>query len=169
MYKILARQRIEKFAKEKREERIKKLKELIKKEPEYIELCKEYNKPLSFINDIPISFSKDIDVSAKTVNEEIFLNDQLFFEPTEKQLRYIIHEAVHCQQQSANEVDFSNDKKDYLDDPNEQEAFGKQISFMLHEEKMPDIVEYIEKLLDHHNIKGKERKEKIKKLLENAE
>lgn len=168
MYKLLARQRIEKFAKEKREERIKKLKELIKKEPEYIELCKEYGKPLSFINDIPISFSKDIDVSAKTVNEEIFLNDQLFFEPIEKQLRYIIHEATHCQQQAANEVDFSNDKKDYLDDPNEQEAFGKQISFMLHEENLPDITEYIEQLLDHHNIKGKERKEKIKKLLENV-
>lgn len=150
-----------------RERRIKSLKESVQAEESFLEKCKEYDKNPSFVNSVNVSFSKDIDVSAKTVNGEIFLNDRLFNKSWEEQMRYLIHELVHCMQQEDGKVNGKTDKEDYLDDKNEQEAFTTQISYMCEHNNAEEIQEYIENLLDHHNIQGDERKEKAKKLVEN--
>lgn len=131
-----------------------------------MEKCKEYGKDPSFVNDVNISFSPDIDVSAKTVNGEIFLNDKLFNENWENQMRYLQHELVHVLQQASGKVNGKTEKEDYLDDKNEQEAFSTQIAYMCEHDTPEQIVNYIENLLDHHDIHGKERKEKAKKILD---
>lgn len=144
---------------------INKLKEEIKKEDEYIDKCEEYGKDINFIDSVPISFDDELDVSAKTVNGEVFLNGKLFDDNNwDNKMRYMIHEIIHVMQQDAGQVNGKTDKNHYLDDKNEQEAFQAQISYMSEHDTPEEIQKYLEQLLDHHNIKGKERKEKIKEL-----
>lgn len=147
---------------------INKLKEEIKKEDEYIDKCEKYEKDINFINSVPISFDDELDVSAKTINGEIFLNGKLFDDDDwNNKMRYMIHEITHVMQQDAGQVNGKTDKNHYLDDKNEQEAFQAQISYMSEHDTPEEIQKYLEQLLDHHNIKGKERKEKIKELTKN--
>ena len=147
---------------------IAKLKNAIKKEPIFVEKCKEYSKSPDFVDDVKITF-EPLDVSAKTINGRVILNDSLFDKGTwHDQMRYITHELIHCLQQEAGYVEGPVDRNNYLDDPNEQEAFQAQLEYM--DEHTPEEVQtYLENLLDHHDIKGKERKEKIKKLTEDID
>lgn len=173
-YKQLAQNRIKKARHErikrisdKYNNRIKDLKELIKKDDIYINKCKEYGKNINFIDDVNVSFSDDLDVSAKTINGEIILNGKLFNQEITIQIRYLQHELVHVLQQASGKVNGKTEKEDYLDDKNEQEAFSTQIAYMCEHDTPEQIVDYIENLLDHHDIHGKERKEKAKKILDN--
>ena len=151
------------MANKKYDRRISKIKNIVKNEKKYIEKCKEYNKPIGFIDTIDVSF-EPLDVSAKTINGKVYLNEKLYHRPIDDQIRYTIHELVHCLQQEAGLVD-SKKTDDYLDDENEQEAFNAQISYMCEHDSPEEVQNYIENLLDHHNIKGEERKEKAKELV----
>ena len=162
----LAKRRIEnKKLQRQKEKRIEKLKEVVKKEDEYIEKCEKYHKDLDFIDDVKICFDDELDVSAKTVNGDVFLNGNLFnIGDWADQIRYVIHEIVHVMQQEAGKVNEKVDKSHYLDDKNELEAFRAQISYMADHDSPEELQEYLEQLLDHHNVKGKERVRKIKEL-----
>lgn len=153
--------------KQEQKKLIDKIKELVKKEKAYLDLCKEYDKDIDFVDDVNISFD-DLDVSAKTVNGDVFINEKLLDKgDLVDVVRYAIHELVHTQQQASGAVRETYDKEDYLDDPNEQEAFQFQIQYMEDHVSQEEIQEYLEHLLDHHGIEGKERMEKIKKLTKN--
>jgi len=144
---------------------IQKLKMALKKEKEFIEKCEKYDRRPNFIDDVKVSF-QPLDVSAKTINGEIILNESLLEKDWVEQMRYLLHESTHVLQQEAGQVNGKVDKDNYLDDENEQEAFQAQISFQNKHEGPEEVQEYIENLLDHHDIKGKERKEKEKMLTE---
>lgn len=168
-YRRRAQLRI-KTAKEKRKQRkknrlIRNLKAALKKEEEYIEMCKEKGKDINHIDEVSFTFVP-LDVSAKTVNGEVYLNEKLLDADWDEQMRYLVHEICHVFQQENGEVNGKANKGDYLDDENEQEAFQSQISFMADYNSPEEIQEYIENLLDHHDIKGKERQEKTEKLTE---
>ena len=152
--------------KDSREQRIKALKNALKQEDEYLEKCEKYHKNKNFVDSVQISFEPDLDVSAKTINGQILLNDKLFDKEWDVQMRYVIHEIIHAMQQDVGKVKGKVDKNKYLDDKNEQEAFTAQISYMCEHDNTEEVQEYIENLLDHHDIKGKERKDKAKKLTE---
>ena len=154
--------------KQEQKKLIDKIRELVKSEDSYLDLCEEYGEDINFIDGIDISFDDDLDVSAKTVNGEVFLNGHLFDKGDMcDNVRYIIHEATHCLQQWHNLVREQVSKDNYLDDKNEQEAFQFQIQYMEDHVSQEEIQEYLEHLLDHHGIEGKERMEKIKKLTKN--
>lgn len=142
---------------------IAKLKEALKKEPAFMEKCKEYNRSPNFIDDVKITF-EPLDVSAKTINGRIILNETLFDKGDwHDQMRYMTHESCHVLQQEGGYVDGPVDRDNYLDDPNEQEAFKVQLEYM--DEHTPEEVQtYLENLLDHHDIRGEERREKIEEL-----
>lgn len=166
--KTLQRIKRAKMEREKRSEEyvsnlVKKMKTDVKDEKEYLEMCEKYDKDIDFIDGVKISFAP-LDVSAKTINGEVILNEKLLDESWEDKIKYIVHEITHVSQQESGLVDGKTDKEDYLDDPNEQEAFEAQISYMKRHESPEEVQEYIENLLDHHDIKGKEREEKKEKL-----
>lgn len=142
---------------------IQKLKKALKKEEAFLSKCEEYDKDPDFIHEVHVSF-EPLDVSAKTVNGKIFLNQKLFEQGDwHDQMRYLVHEMTHVMQQEAGVVDGTVDKEDYLDDKNEQEAFQVQLEYM--DDNTPEEVQdYIEQLMDHHDIKGKERRRKIRLL-----
>ena len=142
---------------------IKILRKELKKQPMAQHLCKKYNEDLNFIDDIVIKF-EPIDVSAKTVNGEIILNSKLLEGKFRDNMRYLIHEFTHALQQENGMVEPSGNE-DYLDDPNEIEAFQNQLDYMEETYNEREIQQYLEQLLDHHNIHGKKRIEKIKELM----
>jgi len=158
---------IEKRKNEKIISIIEKMKNEIKKEPSFLEKCKEYKKDPNFIDEVKITF-EPLDVSAKTIDGRVILNENLLKTDWVDIIRYGIHELIHCLQQAEGLVNGKVEKKDYLDDENEQEAFQAQISYMSDHEDPEEIQQYLEQLLDHHNIQGKEREEKKKKLLEDV-
>lgn len=161
--RVLAR--LKKARKEKINRLVERLRNQIKTEDIYLDKCKEYKEKPNFINSVQISFAP-LDVSAKTINGEVFLNEKLLNEDFDTQARYILHESIHCLQQKYGKVKGKVDKEDYLDDENEQEAFQAQIEYMQDHESPEEVQTYIEQLLDHHDIEGEEREEKKEILLD---
>ena len=165
-FKLAAKKRREKAnQKIKQQQFIKKLKEMVKKEKAMIEKAKEYDKGIDFIDDVDISYD-DLDVSAKTVNGEIFLNNKLFESGDMcDNVRYVVHELTHCLQQESGSVDGVTSKENYLKDPNEIEAFKTQGEVM--DDLGQDTQEYFEHLVEYHGLEGKERRNVLRKLTEN--
>jgi hypothetical protein len=146
-----------KFSKKLQDRLIKRMKEDMKKQDPYLDKCKEYDKDIDFIDSIEIRF-EPLDVSAKTINGVVILNENLInSDKWEDIMRYCVHETSHVFQQGAGEVDGKVDKDKYLDDENEQEAFRAQIEYMDDHEPPEKIQQYLEQLLDHHDIKGPKR------------
>lgn len=146
---------------------IKRIKKEIKNEDAYKEICKKKNKPLDIIDKVNINFI-ELDVSARTANARIDLNEKLLDGPFRDIMRYIVHEITHVFQQIDGDVDEGSANKsgdDYLADDNEEEAFGFQVDYMKDHYPDMEIVNYLEQLLDHHKIfNKKERKERIREL-----
>jgi hypothetical protein len=143
------------------------LRKKLKSSPLARRLCDKYNEELDFIDTIPIEF-QPLDVSAKTVNGRILLNSKLLEGEFRDNMRYMIHEFVHCLQQENGDVG-SDDGGDYLDDPHEMEAFWFQIEGMGGMYSPEEVQEYLEGLLDHHGLEGKERDEKKEELTSEEE
>ncbi len=142
---------------------IKLLRKELKKQPMAKHLCKKYDEDISFIDSVVIKF-EPMDVSAKTINGEIILNSHLLEGKFRDNMRYLIHEFTHTLQQENGMVEpYGNE--DYLDDPNEIEAFRTQLDYMEETYNEKEIQEYLEQLLDHHDIHGKKRIQKIKELM----
>jgi hypothetical protein len=127
-------------------------------------LCGKYGEDPDFIDSVLIRF-EPLDVSAKTVDGEILLNDKLLDGEVRDCLRYLAHELVHCLQQKHGKVEErKSDNVDYLDDPNEKEAFKAQVDFMETTYTPEEIQTYLDGLMKHHDVRGKERLQKIKEL-----
>lgn len=149
------------------EKLIIEMKEQAKQDPAIIRKFKEYNVPIDNIDDISVQFC-DLDVSAKTKNREIFLNEKMLDNDSDVKdpTHYLIHELVHYLQQSTGQNCNHNKNEDYLDLDTEEEAFKTQINFKKREESEEEADDYVEKLLDHHDLTGAERNKKKKELME---
>jgi hypothetical protein len=142
------------------------MRERVKKDPEVQKKFEEYGVPLSHIDKVYVEF-KDLPVSAKTKDKKIYLNRKML-EPdsdVKDPTHYLVHEIVHYLQQVTGQTKGHKEVKDYLDKPTEEEAFETQIDYKAREESPEEAVEYTDELLDHHKIKGPERKEKKRELL----
>lgn len=143
---------------------IDRLKKDLKQQEPYIKKCEEYREDIDFIDNIKVYF-KPLDVSAKTVNGIIILNEDLILSGNWEDIqRYLVHEFSHVLQQKNNKVDGRVDKDKYLDDENEQEAFQAQLEYMSDHDPPEKIQQYLEQLLDHHNIKEPKRIHYIREL-----
>ena len=140
---------------------INKAKLFLESNEVWIDICKDHEVSPNIINIIPMTFGK-IDVSAKTYKGVIILNYKLlqdgdFFED----YSYIIHESTHWLQQIFNDkpTEGSSDG-DYLDNPYEVEGFQNQVEYI--SDQFGDLAadEYVDELLDYHEIEGKEFEDK---------
>lgn len=145
---------------------VQQLKEKVKKDPEIIRKFKKYDVPIDEIDNVHVEF-KDLDVSAKTKNKKIYLNSKMLSEdsPVKDPAHYLVHELIHYLQQSTGNTDDKKHQKEYLDRETEQEAFQSQVDYKKREESEEEAEEYVEGLLDHHDVDGKEREEKKDDLL----
>lgn len=143
-----------------------KVRNALKEDPTAQKIFKDFGKSLEMLDGIPIDISDEIDVSAKTINSRIILNKKLLDEPFEILMRYAVHELVHSLQHLGIEDNSENDNQDYLDQPDEIEAFQYQAEFDKNNRGEDQVIEYVEELLDYHDIPEHEKEEKKNQLLE---
>ena len=146
---------------------LKKVRQELKKDPVAKKIFKDFNKSIDLLDGIPIDISDEIDVSAKTINSRIILNKKLLDEPFKILMRYAVHELVHALQHIDSKESgdqYSNYK--YLDRPDELEAFQYQIEYDKNKRGEEEVVEYVEELLDYHEVPEEEQNEKKDELLE---
>lgn len=130
------------------------------------EMCKKNGVDVDFIDLIPMTFG-DLDVSARTDKGIITLNYNLLKDDDfYKDLGYIIHECEHYFQQCFGDGPTKGSSDgEYLDNKFEQSAFKKQVEFMANEYGKQEAEDYVDHLLDHHEITDKEEKEDKKDIL----
>lgn len=145
---------------------LKKLREFLKKDEVVQKMFKEYEVDIEEIDYIPMKFG-NLDVSAKTDHGVIIYNYKLltdgdFF----KDFSYGVHEITHwLQQTTGTKPTKSSDDGSYLDNPFEQEGFQNQIEYISKQDGKEEAENYVDSLLDHHDIEDKERDKKKETLM----
>lgn len=138
----------------------------VKKHPVVIDMFKEYGVDLDELDLIPMCFG-NIDVSARTEKgiitfNLVLLNDGDF----EKDDHYMVHEVTHFLQQTYKPTK-SSDNGDYLKNPAEIEGFQNQVHFLADERGDQKAENYVDQVLDHHDVNNaKERTKRKNKLME---
>lgn len=135
----------------------------------YKQVCNEFKVDENIIDLIPVRFG-NIDVSARTAKGIIILNNKLL-KDFDNNIHYLLHEIVHyIQMVSRDHPTKGSNDGNYLDNEDEIEAFTYQIEYMDDLYGDDEANDYIEHLLNHHEIKNKkERKEKKKELSERCD
>lgn len=131
-----------------------------------IEICKEHGFNVDIIDGIPMEFIDDLEASAKTIDSRIQLNSELLNEEFEIIMRYAIHELVHSLQHMKSEGIDPYASDEYLDRDDELEAFQFQIAYDAEERGEDEAVDYVEDLIEYHEIPEEEREDKKEELLE---
>jgi hypothetical protein len=151
----------------KKEQIIKKVVELLKKSAVVAQMFERFDKPISVIDEAPISFA-DLDVSAKTKDEKIYLNNILVEEEDFlDHMHYIVHEMCHYLQQTTGEIEqYPNlHEMEYLDQPTELEAFNYQVKFIREISGEEEANKYVRDLLDFHEYEHSARDRKYQQLI----
>jgi hypothetical protein len=135
---------------------IKKMREYLKTNDVVIKMFEEYKVDLEELDYIPMMFG-NLDVSAKTDHGVIIFNYKLltdgdFF----KDFSYGVHEMTHwLQQTTGTKATKSSDDGDYLDNPYEQEGFQNQVQYIADQFGEGEAEQYVDDLLEHHEVESK--------------
>lgn len=157
--------------KHKTDQEVKRIREVLKKDPVIKKKFKEYDVSLDDIDNISIEFCP-LDVSAKTKNRKIYLNEKLLDPDNDNDpLHYAVHECIHYLQQTTGKVPDKKESggEDYLDLPTEEEAFEAQIDYKKREDGEREAEDYVDELLDYHKLRGKKRENKKEELMDGDE
>lgn len=148
---------------------INKAKNRIKDSDVIKDMFKEWDVESEVLDLIPVCFSDDLDVSARTDHAIIYINYDLIkdCEDMEEMLEsidhYLVHEITHyCQQCYGDKPTQGSEDGDYLANEFEQEGFQNQTEYISDTQGDEEAEEYVEDLLDHHDIEGKKEREKRK-------
>lgn len=145
---------------------INRMKNFLKKQPTVIKMFEEYDTAINEIDLIPMRFA-DLDVSARTDHGIITFNYKLlcdgdFF----KDYMYAVHEMSHfLQQTTGNKPTKGADDGEYLENPFEQEGFQWQLGYVDDMYGKNEVDEYVDHLLDHHDVKKTKDREDKKEVL----
>lgn len=143
---------------------INEAKQRVKSSDTIKDVFDKYKISLDEIDLVPVCFT-ELDVSARTDHAVIYLGNHLLEDPGSID-HYLLHELVHFAQQTTGDgpTKGSNDDN-YLSNPYEIEGFQNQTEYLSETRDDETAEDYIEMVMDHHGEKGKERKDKRKKLL----
>jgi hypothetical protein len=145
---------------------IKEIKDELRTRDVVKEVCKEYGFTTDIIDGVVIKFD-DIETSAETVNGEMVLNNELIKEEFDVLMRYPVHELVHVFQHMRREGTGGDPYEgvEYIDRPDEQEAFIAQIEDEKESRGEEAAEEYVDELLTYHKVPEQEKPEKKEILL----
>lgn len=147
-------------------ELLAEIKQEMKENDIVAEICQEHGFSLDIIDGIPLEFVDDLEASAKTVDSRIQLNSELLNEDFEIIMRYAIHELVHSLQHMKSEGIDPYATDEYLDREDELEAFQFQIAYDAEERGEEEAIDYVEDLIEYHEIPDEEQENKKEELLE---
>jgi len=135
-------------------------------------MYEEYGVDISEFDLVPIAFA-ELDVSARTDHGIIYLSYNILENKKEPQIdndHYLIHELSHVlQQTTGSKPTKGSNEGNYLDNKYEQEAFQNQTEYIADEYSEDEAEQYVKRVLDKHNVKGKDREEKAEVLLNIAQ
>lgn len=146
---------------------IKKMREYLKQNEVVQAMFKEYDVDIEEIDYIPMMFG-NLDVSAKTDHGVIIYNYKLLTDGDWfKDFSYGVHEMTHwLQQTTGTKATKSSDDGSYLDNPYEQEGFQNQVQYIADQFGDAEAEQYVDDLLEHHEVESKkEVKEKKETLM----
>jgi hypothetical protein len=144
---------------------LQRVKDKIKKSDTVKDMCKEYGQDVDIVDLVPMAFA-DLDVSARTDKGVIYFNYSLLDTPEEID-SYASHELTHFFQQAFGDgpTSGSTDSEDYLDNEFEQDGFQAQTKYLSETRDDQTAIDYVEKVLDHHDVAPKDRKKRKDELL----
>lgn len=145
---------------------IKKIKNKLKQDEVMISIFDKYSLDIEEIDYIPVCF-KDLNVSAKCDHAIVYLNWKLLEDGFDlKDFSYLIHEFTHyCQQTTGDKPTKSSDDGEYLKNPCEQEGFQYQTEYIAEHFGDEEAEEYVEHLLEHHEVDDGKEKEELEDVL----
>ena len=145
---------------------IDKAKDFLKKDETMKKVFDEYEENVDIIDLIPTRFD-DLDVSAKTNHGVVILNYKLLMDGNFfKNYSYLIHEYTHWAQQCLGDKPTkSSDDGNYLKNPYEQEGFKNQIEYISNHFGDEEAEDYVDNLLEYHDVKTKKEKDKLEAIL----
>lgn len=144
---------------------LEKIKSFMRKDKYILKMFEENNKSIDIIDEIPIDFDSELEVSAQTINGAVKLNEKLAEKPMSIIMRYVVHELTHVFQHMDGLKD-GGSKKNYLDNIDEVEAFKNQIEFDANINGIDEAVEYTKKLIKFHKYPKGKREDKLIELTE---
>lgn len=144
---------------------INKAKNYLKADESWKKLCDKYETDVNIIDFIPTMFG-NLEVSAKTDHGIIILNYRLLCDGNfTEDYSYLIHEYTHWFQQCFGEKSTkSSDDGSYLDNIYEQEGFSNQIEYIANNQGESKAEEYVDDLLDHHEIDNKNKRDELESI-----
>ena len=145
---------------------IMKMRNFLKNDQVVQDMFAEYKVDIEELDYIPMMFG-DIDVSAKTDHGVIIYNFKLltdgdFF----KDFSYGVHEMTHwLQQTTGDKPTRSSDDGEYLENPYEQEGFQNQVEYIAEQFGDNEAGEYVDHLLEHHEVDDGEKRDELEDVL----
>ena len=145
---------------------LKKMRNHLKQDETVQKMFHDYGVDLEEIDYIPMKFGK-LDVSAKTDHGVLIFNWKLLCDGDfAKDYSYGVHEITHwLQQTTGNKPTQSADDGSYLDNPFEQEGFQNQVEYISNTEGKEEAEQYVDDLLEHHEVEDKKEVEEKKEIL----
>jgi hypothetical protein len=145
---------------------IKKMREYLKHDETVQKMFKEYEVDLEEIDLIPMRFG-NIDVSAKTDHGVIIYNFKLLCDGDfVDDFSYGVHEMTHwLQQTTGSKPTQGADEGSYLDNPFEQEGFQNQVKYIAEHKGEGEAENYVDDLLEHHEVDDKKELSEKKETL----
>ncbi len=133
---------------------IDKVRAKIKSHPVIKKMFEEYGVDIDELDLVPMCFA-EIDVSARTDHGIIYYNIELLdsedgFDDDD---HYVTHEVTHfLQQTTGTKPTKGAEDGEYLDNEYEIEGFQNQVEFMADTQSDDAAEDYIDQVLDHHEI-----------------
>lgn len=147
---------------------INKLKDDIRDHKVVQNMFKEHGVDIEELDLIPMAFA-DLDVSARTDHGIIYLSYKILendIEPILGNDHYLVHELTHVLQQTTGDKPTKGSKDGkYLDNEFEQESFQNQSEYIADEYSEEKAEQYIDRVLDKHNIIDEDEREDKKDVL----
>jgi len=150
---------------------IQALKDKIRDHETVKDMFKEHGVDLSEIDLIPMAFDEDLDVSARTDHGIIYLNAKLLKDDKiSTDDHYLVHEITHFLQQTCGDKPTTGggSGEDYVTNKYEVEGFQNQTEYISDEYGDEAAEKYVDRVLDHHNLRGKKREDRKDVLLQLA-
>lgn len=145
---------------------INRMKRAVKNDDVLRAAFNKYNVDINEIDFIPIYFKK-LDVSAQCKHGIIYLNFKLLEDGLDlKDTSYLVHEITHwLQQTTGDKPTQSSDEGNYLDNEYEREGFKNQIEYISEHFGKQEAEDYVDHLLDYHDIKDDDKKDELESIL----
>ena len=145
---------------------IKALKKRVLKSDVVKDIFDKYDISEDEIDLIPMCFAK-IPVSARTDHGVIYININLLKDgDIAENDHYLAHEITHyAQQTTGSKPTKGSTPENYLDNPVEQEGFQNQSKYIADTQGEDEAKEYIDGVLEHHNVSDNNMATRRKKLL----